>query len=430
MKKYLTVAALAVVLSFQTADAARSKHKYKHRYKRPVAAATAAAATAAASAVPGENAASEPDVLPPEPVPQASTAPEIAAAAYLVQDLQSGQILTGKNLDKQIEPASLTKLMTAYLAFKALEEGRLKAETMLTPSETAWRAEGSRMFLNAGKPVSVGDLLKGLIVQSGNDAAITLAEALGGSEAGFADMMNAEAKRLGMSKTHFINATGLPSDGHTTTVRDLAILSAAIIKDYPKYYPIYSMQSFKYNNIEQPNRNLLLYRDPNVDGLKTGHTNTAGYNLIASSKRNGRRVVSVVVGTESIEARASESSKLLNWALQAFDTPKAYDANTPVSSVKVYKGQEDNVNIGFLEPVYLTIPHGEGNKVKPVLETVQPVLAPIEKGQVLGKLKITYNGQVLAERKVVALTAVEEAGFFGRLWDSIKLWFKNMFADE
>ena len=229
MKKYLTVAALAVVLSFQTADAARSKHKYTHRYTPPVAAATAAAATAAASAVPGENAASEPDVLPPEPVPQASTAPEIAAAAYLVQDLQSGQILTGKNLDKQIEPASLTKLMTAYLAFKALEEGRLKAETMLTPSETAWRAEGSRMFLNAGKPVAVGDLLKGLIVQSGNDAAVTLAEALGGSEAGFADMMNAEAKRLGMSKTHFVNATGLPSDGHTTTVRDLAILSAAII---------------------------------------------------------------------------------------------------------------------------------------------------------------------------------------------------------
>ena len=308
MKKYLTVAALAVVLSFQTADAARSKHKYKNRYKRPVAAATAAAATAAASAVPGENAASEPDVLSPEPVPQASTAPEIAAAAYLVQDLQSGQILTGKNLDKQIEPASLTKLMTAYLAFKALEEGRLKAETMLTPSETAWRAEGSRMFLNAGKPVAVGDLLKGLIVQSGNDAAVTLAEALGGSEAGFADMMNAEAKRLGMSKTHFVNATGLPSDGHTTTVRDLAILSAAIIKDYPKYYPIYSMQSFKYNNIEQPNRNLLLYRDPNVDGLKTGHTNTAGYNLIASSKRNGRRVVSVVVGTEAlrrVRARAA-----------------------------------------------------------------------------------------------------------------------------
>ena len=320
--------------------------------------------------------------------------------------------------------------MTAYLAFKALESGKLNATDTLTPSEKAWRAEGSRMFLNAGKPVAVGDLLKGLIVQSGNDAAITLAEALGGSEEGFAKMMNAEAKRLGMNGTHFTNATGLPGDGHFTTVRDLAILAAAIIRDYPKYYPIYSMQSFKYNNIEQPNRNLLLYRDPNVDGLKTGHTNSAGYNLVASSKRNGRRVVSVVVGTESIEARAGESSKLLNWALQAFDTPKAYDAGKAVSAAQVYKGKADTVNVGFAEPVYVTIPHGEGSKVKTVLETVQPVVAPVEKGQVLGKLKISYDGKVLAERPVVALDAVPEAGFFGRLWDSVKLWFKNMFADN
>ena len=410
----LTVLALFASLSFQTAYAA--KHRYKSR--KPAAAA------------PVEQAASEPDILPPEPKPQPSSAPEIAAAAYLVQDLQSGQILTGKDLDKPVEPASLTKLMTAYLAFKALENGKLKAQDMLTPSETAWRAEGSRMFLNAGKPVSVGDLLKGLIVQSGNDAAVTLAEALGGSEADFAKQMNAEAKRLGMNNTHFMNATGLPGDGHITTVRDLAILSAAIIKDYPKYYPIYSMQSFKYNNIEQPNRNLLLYRDPNVDGLKTGHTNTAGYNLIASSKRNGRRVVSVVVGADSIESRAGESSKLLNWALQAFDTPKAYDAGKAVAPVQIYKGQKDTVDTGFAEPVYVTIPHGEGAKVKTVLETVQPVIAPVEKGQVLGKLKITYEGKVLAEKPVVALEAVEEAGFFGRLWDGIKLWFKNMFADE
>ena len=431
MKKYLVLTALAAALSFQTASAAHYKKRHS-RYKRAaVAAAPAAAGAAAAAASAPEQAASAPeDVLPDEPKPQAAAAPEIAAAAYLVQDLQSGQILTGRDLDKPVEPASLTKLMTAYLAFKALESGKLNATDTLTPSEKAWRAEGSRMFLNAGKPVAVGDLLKGLIVQSGNDAAITLAEALGGSEEGFAKMMNAEAKRLGMNGTHFTNATGLPGDGHFTTVRDLAILAAAIIRDYPKYYPIYSMQSFKYNNIEQPNRNLLLYRDPNVDGLKTGHTNSAGYNLVASSKRNGRRVVSVVVGTESIEARAGESSKLLNWALQAFDTAKAYDAGKTVSAAQVYKGKADTVNVGFAEPVYVTIPHGEGSKVKTVLETVQPVVAPVEKGQVLGKLKISYDGKVLAERPVVALDTVPEAGFFGRLWDSVKLWFKNMFADN
>lgn len=410
----LTVLALCASLSFQTAYAA----KHRHKSSKPAAAA------------PVEQAASEPDILPPEPKPQPSSAPEIAAAAYLVQDLQSGQILTGKDLDKPVEPASLTKLMTAYLVFKALEEGKLKPDQTFTVSEQGWKVEGSRMFLDPKTPARVDDLLKGLIVQSGNDASITLAEAVAGSEAQFVQLMNAEAKRLGMKDTHFENSTGLPGAQHYTSVQDLITLSAAIIHDYPQYYPLYSIQSYSYNNITQPNRNLLLYRDPNVDGLKTGHTNTAGYNLIASSKRNGRRVVSVVVGADSIESRAGESSKLLNWALQAFDTPKAYDAGKAVAPVQIYKGQKDTVDTGFAEPVYVTIPHGEGAKVKTVLETVQPVIAPVEKGQVLGKLKITYEGKVLAEKPVVALEAVEEAGFFGRLWDGIKLWFKNMFADE
>ena len=391
----------------------------------------ARSAVAEASAPAAASAASAPAADAGMVAAAAMQPPEIAATAYLVRDLQSGQTLAEKNTEQQIEPASLTKLMTAYLVFKALEEGKLKPDQKLPVSEKAWKTEGSRMFLKPHTEVSVQDLLRGLIVVSGNDASVALAEGLAGSEENFAKLMNEEAARLGMKHTFFENSTGLPGAKHLTTVSDLAILSAAMIRDLPpKYYEVYSYKSFTYNNITQENRNLLLFRDDSVDGLKTGHTSSAGYNLIATSKRNGRRVVSVVVGTESIEARASESSKLLNWALQAFDTPKAYDANIPVSSVKVYKGQEDNVNIGFLEPVYLTIPHGEGNKVKPVLETVQPVLAPIEKGQVLGKLKITYNGQVLAERKVVALTAVDEAGFFGRLWDSIKLWFKNMFADE
>ncbi|MDO4907294.1 D-alanyl-D-alanine carboxypeptidase family protein [Neisseria sp.] len=389
------------------------------------AAAEPQAATAEASAL---STAAEPSAA--LPAASAAAAPEVAATAYLVKDLQSGQILAGKNINTQIEPASLTKLMTAYLTFKALDNGTLKPDQMLTVSSKGWRAEGSRMFLDPKKPASVSDLIKGLIVQSGNDAAITLAEAIGGSEEGFATMMDTEAKRLGMTRTRYTNSTGLPGEGHLTTVNDLAILAGAIIRDFPKYYPIYAMKSFKYNNIEQPNRNLLLYRDSSVDGLKTGHTSSAGYNLVASSKRNGRRVVSVVVGTASTEARASESSKLLNWALQSYDTPKLYDANQTISQVKVYKGSANAVGVGFLGAAYVTIPHGEGQNIKPVLETVQPVLAPIQKGQVLGKLRIMNGTTVLAEKNVVALNAVDEAGWFGRAYDSIVLWFKNLFSDE
>ena len=395
---------------------------------------TAASAPAAASA-PQATASAADNTAATAPsnssaVTTVAPLPEIAATAYLVKDLQSGQVLAQKDLNAQVEPASLTKLMTAYLTFKALDNGTLKPEQMLTVSDKGWKAEGSRMFLEPRTPASVSDLIKGLIVQSGNDAAITLAEAIGGSEEGFATMMNAEAKSLGMKETFFANSTGLPAEGHLTSVNDLAILAGAIITDFPKYYPIYSMKSFKYNGIEQPNRNLLLYRDPSVDGLKTGHTSSAGYNLVASSKRNGRRVISVVVGTASPEARAAESSKLLNWALQSFDTPKLYDANQTISQVKVYKGAANAVNVGFIEPTFVTLPRGEGKNIKPILETVQPVLAPIQKGQPLGKLKIISNGQTLAEKDVVALNSVEEAGWFGRVYDSIVLWFKNLFSEN
>lgn len=354
--------------------------------------------------------------------------PDIAATAYLVQDLQSGQILATKNPDVQIEPASLTKLMTAYLTFEALNQGKLKPDQLLTVSEYGWKAEGSRMFLERNKPAKVSELIMGLIVQSGNDAAITLAEGISGSEEAFAKLMNEKAKALGMNSTHFENATGLPNPKHLTTVRDLAILSAAIIRDHAEFYKIYSEKSFTYNGIKQPNRNLLLYRDPSVDGLKTGHTNSAGYNLIASSKRNGRRVLSIVVGTSSAEARATESSKLLNYALQDFDTPKMYAANQAIGQVKLYKGSDSTVDIGFLNDAYITIPHGLTD-VKPILETHQPVLAPVKKGQALGVLKLMHGDQVLSEQKVVALKDVDEAGFLGRAWDSIVLWFKTMFAD-
>ena len=353
-------------------------------------------------------------------------APALEASAYLFFDAQSGQILTSKNPDARIEPASLTKLMTAYLTFDALKNGRLKLDQQLTASERAWKSEGSRMFLDPKVPVSVDNLIKGMIVQSGNDACVTLAEAIAGSEEGFAQMMNAQAKKLGMNNSHFANSTGLPDPQLYTTVRDLATLSNALIRDFPQYYPTYSIKSFTYNNITQPNRNLLLYRDSSVDGLKTGHTDSAGFNLIASSKRDDRRVITVVVGTKSMEARATESSKLLNWGLSHFQTPKLYDAGKPLSKVKVYKGSENELDVGFLQAVYVTLPRGS-DEVTPVLETIQPVVAPVKKGAELGTLKLMSGNKVLAERKVVALQDIEEAGFFGRMWDSIVLWFKNTF---
>ncbi len=353
-------------------------------------------------------------------------APALEASAYLFYDAQSGQILTSKNPDARIEPASLTKLMTAYLTFDALKNGRLKPDQQLTASERAWKSEGSRMFLDPKVPVSVDNLIKGMIVQSGNDACVTLAEAIAGSEEGFAQMMNAQAKKLGMNNSHFANSTGLPDPQLYTTVRDLATLSNALIRDFPQYYPTYSIKSFTYNNITQPNRNLLLYRDSSVDGLKTGHTDSAGFNLIASSKRDGRRVITVVVGTKSMEARATESSKLLNWGLSHFQTPKLYDAGKPLSKVKVYKGSENELEVGFLQPVFVTLPRGN-DEVTPVLETIQPVVAPVKKGAELGTLKLMSGNVVLAERKVLALQDIEEAGFFGRMWDSIVLWFKNTF---
>lgn len=390
----------------------------------------ARSAAAQASAPAAASAASAPAADAGMVAAAAMQPPEIAATAYLVRDLQSGQTLAEKNTEQQIEPASLTKLMTAYLVFKALEEGKLKPDQKLPVSEKAWKTEGSRMFLKPHTEVSVQDLLRGLIVVSGNDASVALAEGLAGSEENFAKLMNEEAARLGMKHTFFENSTGLPGAKHLTTVSDLAILSAAMIRDLPpKYYEVYSYKSFTYNNITQENRNLLLFRDDSVDGLKTGHTSSAGYNLIATSKRNGRRVVSIVVGTASPEARATESSKLLNYALQGFDTPRLYQAGQVVEKVKIYKGAQNEAEVGFLDDAYITLPHGQEGRVKPVLETTQPVVAPIQAGQQLGMLKLTDGDKVLAEKPVVALKAVEEAGFFGRLWDSIVLWFKSMFSD-
>ena len=349
--------------------------------------------------------------------------PDIAGRAYIINDFYSGRVLASRDPDMRVEPASLTKLMTAYLTFKAIKEKRLTLDQQLVVSARGWKTEGSRMFLDPKVPVTVDNLIKGMIVQSGNDACVTLAEAIAGSEEVFAQLMTREAKRLGMSGTNFENATGLPGANHYTTVRDLDTLASAIIRDFPEFYPIYSMKSFSYNNITQPNRNLLLYRDPSVDGMKTGFTDSAGYNLIASSHRDGRRVISVVVGTASPEARAVESSKLLNYGLQFFDTPKLYTANKPLSTLRVYKGSADSVGVGFQHDIYATVPKGAAARIKVQMTSTQPLIAPLKAGQQIGTLTLTLDDKEIAKQPVVVLAAVEEGGFFARLIDTIKLWF-------
>ncbi|WP_255988748.1 D-alanyl-D-alanine carboxypeptidase family protein [Chitinolyticbacter albus] len=354
--------------------------------------------------------------------------PEIVAKSYYLLDYQSGAVLAADDVSARVEPASLTKLMTAYLTFKAVKEGKLKLDQQLTVSEKGWKTEGSRMFLDPKVPAKVDDLIKGMIVQSGNDACVTLAEAIAGSEEVFAQLMNREAKRLGLSGSHFTNSTGLPDPNLYTTTADLAKLAAAIIRDFPEFYPIYSMKEFTYNNIKQPNRNLLLHRDPFVDGLKTGHTESAGYNLVASTHRDERRLISVVVGTASDQVRAAESAKLLNWGVQFFETPRLYEAKKAIATVPVWKGAADQVKAGFLDNRYITLPRGDAKKLKLDFTSNQPLIAPIQLGQQIGTLKVSVEGKAIGNYPVVALEKVEQAGIFGRAWDSIRLWFKKLFG--
>jgi D-alanyl-D-alanine carboxypeptidase (penicillin-binding protein 5/6) len=348
-------------------------------------------------------------------------APTVAGRAFYLMDYYSGQVLATSDPDKRIEPASLTKLMTAYLTFKAIKAGHLRLDQTLPTSVKAWKTEGSRMFIDPRKPATVDQLIKGMIVVSGNDACVTVAEALGGSEEGFAQMMTAQAQALGMKNTQFRNSTGLPDPQHYTTVHDLGILATALVRDFPDFYPVFATKEFTYNNIHQPNRDLLLNRDASVDGMKTGYTDAAGYNMVTSSHRGDRRVISVVVGTASPEARAQESLKLLNYGMQFFETPKLYQAMKPVSQVKLYKGAENSVPVGFDRDVFATVYKGQGARLKADMVTNRPLLAPIQAGQVVGKLTVSLDGKPLLERPVVALKSVEQAGFIGRLWDSLKL---------
>jgi len=350
--------------------------------------------------------------------------PQIEARAWLLIDAQSGQTLAEKNADVKIEPASLTKLMTAYLAFSAIRDGRLKPDQLLNVSDKAWKAEGSRMFLDPKQPATVNDLLKGMIVQSGNDACIVLAEAIAGSEDSFAAMMNQAAKQMGLNNTHFLNSTGLPDPRHTTTARDLALLSNALIREFPDNYKLYSLREFRYNGITQPNRNRLLVIDPSVDGVKTGHTDNAGYCLIASAKRESRRLLSVVLGAASDSARASESQKLLNYGFQFFETLRLYPADTAVTTIRLFRGTENELKAGFLGDFYVTRPRGSKSQIHAQVFTSQPMTAPVSRGQKIGTLRLSSDDNLIADYPLVALQSVGVAGILKRGWDNLQLLFR------
>jgi D-alanyl-D-alanine carboxypeptidase (penicillin-binding protein 5/6) len=353
---------------------------------------------------------------------QIAPPPNLAVKAYLLKDFNSNYVIASQKSNMRIEPASLTKIMTAYLSFKALKNGHLSLTQTLPVSEVAWKVEGSKMFIEPNKPVTVDELLHGMIIQSGNDASIALADGIGGTEAQFVDMMNKEAERLGMKNTHYMNATGLPDAQHYTTADDLMILATALIRDFPEQYQrLYSVKEYTYNKITQPNRNRLLWLDPNVDGMKTGHTDTAGYCLIASAKRDGIRRISVVLGAPTDAARATESQKLLNYGFQYFDSKLVYKQGQSINQLKVWKGNDNQVASTVADDLFVTVPKGEYANVKAVMSSTQPLIAPIKKGQVIGSVKFTLNGKTIDERNLVAVKAIDGAGILGRAWDSIKL---------
>ncbi len=351
--------------------------------------------------------------------------PSILAKSWIVGDLSSGQILAAEKPDLRIEPASLTKLMTAYLVFGALREGTLRLDREVPVSTHAWRAPGSRMFIEPRRSVTIEQLILGMEVQSGNDATIALAEAVAGSEELFAQLMNREAARLGMVNSHFVNATGLPDAQHYSTAGDLYRLSAALIRDFPEEYArYYAVKEFRYNNISQPNRNRLLWLDPSVDGVKTGHTEAAGFCLIASGKRSGRRLLSVLVGAVSDNGRAQESLKLLNWGYQFFDSVKLYGGGQAVRNLEVWKGAQREVKVGVKSDLLVAVPKGKADKLKAELVSQQPLVAPLAQGQRVGTLRVSFDGKPFGEYPLVALEPVATAGIFGRAWDTLRLWLK------
>jgi D-alanyl-D-alanine carboxypeptidase (penicillin-binding protein 5/6) len=370
---------------------------------------------------------------------QAPQPPEVAAKSYIVLDLTTHQTLAERDADASADPASLTKLMTAYIVFQALREKKLTLEQPLPVSKLAWserKGGGSLMFIDTTMTPKVDELLKGLIVQSGNDAAVALAEAVSGSVDVFVGMMNKQAQAWGLKNTAFKNVTGLTEPGHRSTARDIGVIASHIISDFPEYFPYYSIKDYKYNNIAQPNRNLLLRRDPTVDGMKTGYTEAAGYCLLATAQREfpnlgpaggagKRRIMTVVLNTISMEARASESQKLLNWGFQAFDTVRLFDDGKPIVTPQVWKGTANVAKLGASGAIYVSVPRGEGAKLQTKVERSDPLVAPLAKGQRVGRILVSSAaGTAIADVPLVVMEPVEQSGIFGRAWDAIRLWVK------
>ncbi len=362
---------------------------------------------------------------------QTVPAPSIAAKSWLLLDTTSGQVIASQDQNMRIEPASLAKIMTAYVAFSAIRDKRLSMNQMVNVSERAWKVDSSssKMFIDPRVPVSISDLLHGLMIQSGNDAAVAIAEAVAGDEATFVTLMNREAQRLGLKSTRFANPHGLPDANNYSTAADLANLASHVIRDFPEFYKIDSIKQFTYNKITQQNRNRLLWLDPTVDGMKTGHTDSSGYSMISSARRpNGstgeRRLVAVVLGTSSTEVRTQESQKLLNWGFQNFDTVKLYSKGQAIQTPQIWKGCQPTVKIGFTRDILVTVPKGVAGKLKPVLERRDPLVAPLARNGAVGTLKMTVDGKPLLVLPVVALEEVQEASIFGRAWDSMRLWMQ------
>ncbi|MGX5218047.1 D-alanyl-D-alanine carboxypeptidase family protein [Pseudomonas segetis] len=354
--------------------------------------------------------------------------PQLAAKSYVLMDAATGQVLVENEGDQRLPPASLTKLMTAYIATLEIKKGQISESDMVTISEHAWRTGGSRMFVKVNTQVSLSDLLHGIIIQSGNDASVAVAEHIAGSEDAFADMMNNTAKELGLTNSHFMNATGLPHPDHYSSAHDMAKLARDIIYIDPSHYAIYSQKEFLWNNIKQPNRNLLLWRDKTVDGLKTGHTDEAGYCLVASAVRDGMRLIAVVFGTNSEQARAAETQKLLTYGFRFFETRTFYKKGAELAQTAVWKGADHQVKAGLAEDLTLTLPRGQVDKLQASMTMTPQLIAPIKQGDVVGKVEVKLGDKVVQSTDLIALEPVEEGGFFRRVWDSIRLFFYGLFS--
>jgi len=361
------------------------------------------------------------------PVP---AAPSLGANSYILVDFNSNRVIVEYNADLRVEPASITKLMTAYAVFSELDEGNITLDELVQVSERAWRTGGSRMFIDPKMQVSVEDLIRGMVIQSGNDASVALAEHVAGSEEAFGDLMNHYADKLGMTDTNFTNATGLPDPEHYTNARDIAILSAATVRDFPDYYAWYSEKEFTFNSIRQHNRNTLLWRDPAIDGLKTGHTEAAGYCLAASAKRDGMRLVSAVMGSTSESSRASETQTLLNYGFRFFETVQLYQAGQELARARVWKGMTEEVVLGISDELFVTIPRGRYDDLEAQLEMQPQLTAPLAEGAVVGTVNVRLGDELVASRDLITLGSVEEAGFFGSMWDGMKLWMDGLFEDD